>query len=682
MVSDIWQSSVIRYIPLAPLAVALMHGVLIGLLRRPLSRQWVAYSSIGATAASILFMSIALAELLNTDANVLVDRIGSWLGLGVGSSSFNVDLAFRLDSLSIVAALAIAGLGLIVQFYAVGFLEGDKREDRGFERFFCFQGLLLGLMLVLVLADNLVLLLLGWAGVGIATFLLIVFWYGEAAHVAGGRLALVANLAGDASLLTGALLLYWAFADGGAPTLSFMAMEANLPILERAAIELPRVLGGGTWPLASLIGVCFLVAAVARSAQLPFSGWLPEASHAPIPALALMQGATTVAAGAYLIARFSFVYAIAPEASAMMTWMGALTAFVGAAIAATQTDVRRVLAWSTVSQLGLVFTCFGVGAPTIAIYHLVAHAYAKTLLFMTSGVAVRALGGKVDMREMRGIGSRIRLTRRCWWIGVLSLIGAPPFVGFFTTMLVLSAISGAISLPGHFALHVLIFTSVGITAFYGVRFVYYSLYGPSALSSEVRQEIHDPARQMLWPILFATLLCILGSLAGWPQSWGDLLEIPDSNSIHFFLLQSVVSGPDLVMNPEFELWAIRMASLFLVLGAVPAVVLYLFSDERRQAMVAAAPNLLRILTHGLYLSEAYERFFLRPLGRFARVFTDEFVEQQIVARGLIGASAEIARGLAEGVLKFAQPGFLSASVFLAAVGAAGIVVFLLLTASA
>jgi NADH-quinone oxidoreductase subunit L len=682
MLSEFWQSSTIRFIPIAPLAVAVLHGVLIGLLRRPLSRQWVAYSSIGATAASIFFMLIALAELLSGDGAPLIDRIGSWIGLGVGSASFNVDLAFRLDALSVVMGLAIAGLGVIVQVYAVGFLAQDAREDRGFERFFCFQGLLIGLMLMLVLADNVVLLLLGWMGVGLATYLLILFWYGDADHVGGGTRALVANLIGDAALLVGALLLYWVFAEGGAPTLSFGAIQANLPILEKATITLPPLFGGGPLPVASLLGFCFLIAAVARSAQLPLSGWLPESSHAPIPALALVQAATTVAAGAYLLARFSFLYVIAPEASAVLTWCGALTALVGAAIACAQTDVRRVLAWSTISQLGFVFTSLGIGAPTYAIYHLIGHAYAKTLLFMAAGIVVIAVGHKYEMQEMRGIGSRLRLTRRCWWVGVLSLIGAPPFVGFFTTVLVLGAVSGATETPGYVLLQFVMFSSLGLTAFYGVRFVYFALYGKSKIPTDVRQEIHDPERQLLWPLIFAALLCVVGSLAGWPQSWGDLLEIPDSNSIHFFLQSALVTNPGLITNPELELRAIRFTALMLVLGATPAVYFYLFSEQGIQAIVERVPSLARLLKRGLLLGEAYERVVLVPLSRFTRVFVDDFLERRIVERGLIGASAKIVKGVAEGVIKYSQPGFVSAHLFLAAVGAAFVVVFVVTSSSA
>ena len=359
------EAPLLGWIVSLPLASALVHLVALGLLRRPLPRTASVGLSCGAPLLSFVLAFQALLELIERPPaeRVFNDGLFTWIAAG----DFGAEVGFLLDPLSAVMALLVTGVGSLVHVHAVGSMTADAREDRGFDRFFAYLNLLLFSMLVVVLGDNLLLVFLGWQGVGLFTSLLVGFWYADDANAASARKAFIVGRIGDFAFLVGLFVLFWSLADAGRPTVGLADLASGFAAIADAALALPGWLGG-SWPLPEVIGLCFLLAAMARSAQLPLHVWAPDAAAAPMPAAALVHAVTSLPAGAYLVCRLSFAYAAAPLASDMLAWAGAATALLGALAASGQSDLRRVLAYAAISQLGLVFLAAGVGAHAAAVF--------------------------------------------------------------------------------------------------------------------------------------------------------------------------------------------------------------------------------------------------------------------------------------------------------------------------
>jgi len=653
----------VRFIPLLPMAAAVFHATLIGLLRRSLSNAMAAGVSIAAASAALLVSGVRFWELIGgPDDGVIVDRVAHWIGLGIGSTRFDADLALRFDPLSAVMCFLVCGLAILVHLYAHGFLASDTRDDRGYQRFHCYVDLSVAAMLILVLADNIFVLFLGWEGVALASYLMIGFWYSGSDNVRAASRSFIAGQVGDIGFVTGLLLIFWTLAEGGAPAVSFVGIEAGLPVIEKATAALPEWLGGGEVGIAGVIALCLFVGACAKSAQLPFMVWLPQATTAPSPALALMHGATTVAAGVYVMARFSFIYAVAPDASLVIAWVGGVTALAAATVACVENDIDKVLAWSTVSQLGLAFLAAGAGAHTAAVFHMTTHAFVKGLLFMAAGVVVLALRGEKDMRRMGGIGSRMRATRICMWFGVVTLCGLPFTAGFFSREQVLLAARMAGSLPGGGLLDVITLVTIAFTAFYSVRLIYYSLYGETRVPSDVRQRIADPALSMLLPMVALCALCVVGGLFGLPQSWGDVLApgVEEANSVHHFLAR-VVTVPEAYEMASGEAWGLTgMALLLSILGAAPAVLFYLFRPDLPERVAASFASVHRLVRNGYYLERLYHLAFVRPFLAFSHRVLMRWLDRRVIDGAIVTGGSGLLQRLAEGTIRRSQSGLVQA----------------------
>jgi NADH-quinone oxidoreductase subunit L len=380
MVGELTESHLLRWIPLLPLMAAVVHGVLLAVVRRSLSRGLVILLSCGAVIVSFVISFVMLIELTAMEGErVLIDNVYTWIGAG----RFSADVAFLLDPLSAVMSLMVTGVGSLIHIYPIGYMDEDHREDKGFQRFFCYLNLFMFAMLMLVLGDNLLLMFLGWEGVGLCSYLLIGFWYGDRFNAYCGSKAFIVNRIGDFGFLVGIFLLFWSLADAGIIAIAFRDIEAGLGAIVERTVALPAWLhflpGAPEWKLTTVIAICLFVGAVGKSAQIPLYVWLPDAMAGPTPVSALIHAATMVTAGVYMVCRMSFLYAEAPGASALVAWTGAVTAIFAATIAISQTDIKKVLAYSTVSQLGYMFLAAGVGAYSAAIFHLVTHAFFKAL---------------------------------------------------------------------------------------------------------------------------------------------------------------------------------------------------------------------------------------------------------------------------------------------------------------
>src|ERR1700694_2106267 len=406
----------------------------------------------------------------------------------IQSGSFNVPFNLLIDNLSIFMCLVITGVGGLIVTYAVGYMAAEN--DASYARFFTYMDIFVFSMLLLVLAGNFVFLIVGWALVGLSSYFLIGFWYHRRSAVLAARKAFVMNVIGDVGMILGAFVLFvsthqttytgvFAAATNWCPENAYctLVFHSDTPSLELAAFLL-------------------LVGAVAKSAQIPLHTWLPDAMEGPTPVSALIHAATMVTAGVYLIARFAPLYAHAPLAATAAQYLGLATAVMAAIVATVQTDIKRVLAYSTMSQVGYMFFAVSIGAEVAGIFHLVTHAFFKALLFLAAGNVIHALGGQQDMRKMGGLWQEMPLTGFLFLIGALALAGMVPLAGFFSKDEIVSA--GFAAGAGHPFGGVLLAATAGLTGYYMLRAFYGAFIGDR---HEGREHAHEPGGVMIVPVV-------------------------------------------------------------------------------------------------------------------------------------------------------------------------------------
>ena len=393
-------------IPVLPLVGAAINGF----FGKKFSRQTVATGWLCCSAARRLPMVLSVAFRFSSLSTPHIETLATWIRAG----SFQADFAFYLDQLSLVMLLVVTGVGFLIHIYSIGYMW----EERGFYRFFAYLNLFMFFMLTLVLASNYLLMFVGWEGVGLASYLLIGFWFTKDSAASAGKKAFIVNRIGDFGFLIALFLLIKHFG-----TLSYQQVFQGISPLS------PETGGAG---LLTAIGLLLMVGAAGKSAQIPLYVWLPDAMEGPTPVSALIHAATMVTAGVYMVARSHVIFERAPTALMVVAIIGTLTALFAATIGVTQTDIKKVLAYSTVSQLGYMFIACGVGAFSAAIFHLMTHAFFKGLLFLAAGSVIHAVGGEQDMRQMGGLRTRIPWTFWTMTIGTFAIAGIPPFAGFFS----------------------------------------------------------------------------------------------------------------------------------------------------------------------------------------------------------------------------------------------------------
>jgi NADH-quinone oxidoreductase subunit L len=432
---------------------------------------------------SFLVSLIAFFVLLGQDAHhrLLLAQLFPWIHVG----SLNVDVAFAVDPLTAVMILVVTGIGLLIHIYATGYMH----DDPGFWRFFAWLNLFMFSMLVLVLGDSLLLLFVGWEGVGLCSWGLIGFWHKELPNTRAGNKAFIVNRVGDFGFVLGIFLLFWALDARGHGTLVFRELREHVHLLE-----------GQAWgvPVATLITLFLFVGATGKSAQIPLYVWLPDAMAGPTPVSALIHAATMVTAGVYMVGRLNFLFAMAPVTLGVIATIGAATALVAATIALTQNDIKKVLAYSTVSQLGYMFLAMGVGAYAAGIFHLMTHAFFKACLFLGSGSVIHAMGGEQDMQKMGGLREKLPITSTTFIISTLAIAGIPPLAGFFSKDEILWQ---TFSSPhGSQALWAVGLLVAGLTAFYMFRQVFLVFYGECRADHHTQHHLHESPRVMTVPL--------------------------------------------------------------------------------------------------------------------------------------------------------------------------------------
>jgi len=503
--------------------------------------------------------------------SALVAHLWTWIVAG----GFNANVGFRVDALSAVMILIVTGVGALIHVYSVGYMAHD--ED--FARFFTYLNLFAAAMLILVLADNLLLMFVGWEGVGLCSYLLIGFWYTNPQNSYAGRKAFIVNRIGDAGFLLGTFTIVAALASHGVWTLDFQALRANADLIGSAA--------------ATAAALLLFLGATGKSAQIPLYVWLPDAMAGPTPVSALIHAATMVTAGVYMIARLNFLFLMAPSALALVATIGALTALFAATIALVQSDIKKVLAYSTVSQLGYMFLGVGSGAFASGIFHLMTHAFFKGLLFLCAGSVIHALSGEQDMNKMGGLRTKVPITFWTMMVATLAIAAIPPFSGYFSKDLILESAYES----GHTGLWLIGVITAGMTSFYMFRLIFLTFFGTSRVEPEREHHLHESPPVMTIPLI---ILAILAFVGGWRTHGFEQFLAP-------------VVGE---FKPAVEANALGLSAIASASGLVGIALAYLFYIQRPElpdALARGMSDLYDLLLNKWYVDELYDAIVTKPL---------------------------------------------------------------------
>ncbi|MEA2667846.1 MAG: NADH-quinone oxidoreductase subunit [Chloroflexota bacterium] len=569
---------------LTPLAGFLVNA----LLGRLLPRRIVGWIGAGSIGLAFVFALVALSQVLGGQR--LDQTYFTWWQ----SADFNVPFNLYLDQLSTLMILVITGVGFLIHVYSIGYM----REDPGYSRFFAYMNLFVFAMLLLVLSGNLLWLIIGWAGVGLSSYLLIGFWFERTSAVLAARKAFVMNTIGDVGMVFAAFLIF-----------------LNLRVLDFQGLfsrvhQLPK--GGG---VITAICLLLLVGAVAKSAQLPLHTWLPDAMEGPTPVSALIHAATMVTAGVYLVARMHLLYDWAPAAAATVAVIGGVTALFAATIGTSQVDIKRILAYSTMSQIGYMFLAVGIGAYAAGMFHFMTHAFFKALLFMAAGNVIHAFHDDQDIRHMGNLRAGLPITFWTFLIGTLSISGFPLLAGFFSKDEIIRA---ALSAPGsEFWLGVIALITAGLTAYYMFR-LFFIAFGWEWLSHDDRH-LHEALPVQTVPIIILAVGAVVGGY------------VPVASFL------SPVFGHGVEVGTGAFIGLAALSVLAALIGFLTAYLLHARRPDLAVVWRTRLGPIHTLVEHKYYLDELYDRVFVRPGLALAR-FLNDIVEPRVIDGAVNGVA--------------------------------------------
>jgi NADH-quinone oxidoreductase subunit L len=564
---------------------------------------------IGLVAAGMVGLSFVVALIAVVTAHgaaehTLVETLWTWIPGGGAQTAhgpvpFNVDWAYQVDPLSSVMLLVVTFVGFFIHVYSIGYMG----HDPGYARFMSYLNLFMFAMLTLVLGANYLVLFVGWEGVGLCSYLLIGFWFEKHSATSAGMKAFIVNRIGDAGFALGMFLIYTTF--GSLDFRTVMAHAAEMPV---------EWAWGGTL---TVIALSLFVGATGKSAQLPLYVWLPDAMEGPTPVSALIHAATMVTAGVYMVARSSAIFSHAPKAMFVVALVGALTAFFAASIGLVQNDIKRVLAYSTVSQLGYMFLACGVGAFGAGVFHLMTHAFFKALLFLGSGSVIHAMSGEQDMRNMGGLKAKLPWTHRTMLIGCIAIAGVPPLAGFFSKDEILWS---AYKIGGYGTyVWAMGFAVAAMTAFYMFRLYHMTFSGTFRGTEDQWHHVHESPRSMVLPLQVLAVGSIGAGLLGVPALLGEVLHIPNVfehftepifEAAHEALPQVFTAAP-----PAHTIEMALMAASVTIAAFGIALAWQLFQrhPEVPHRIASSITPLYRLLLNKYYVDEIYGALFVRGL---------------------------------------------------------------------
>jgi NADH-quinone oxidoreductase subunit L len=634
MLDSVW------LIPLCPLIGALLNGF----FGRRYSRETVGQLGIAAVGVAFLFALMIFMAFLSQAEPYYQVSMFPWIAAG----DYSAQVGFLIDGLSCTMMLVVTGVGLLIHIYATGYMH----DEEDYARFFTYLNLFVGAMLLLVLADNYLLMFVGWEGVGLCSYLLIGFWYTRQSAADAGKKAFIVNRIGDFGFMLAVLLLFVTF-----KTTDMLSVQAQLGHFQ---------VGSG---VLTAIALLLFTGAVGKSAQIPLYVWLPDAMEGPTPVSALIHAATMVTAGVYMIARSSLLFTMAPTASGLVALVGIATALFAATMALVATDIKRVLAYSTVSQLGYMVFAVGVGAYAAGIFHLVTHAFFKALLFLGAGAVMHALAGEQDMRRMGNLRAALPTTHWTMYWATLAIAGIFPFAGFWSKDEILA---GAIKSGGINILWWLVgLLTAFLTAFYMFRLVYLTFYGTSRVEHHVAEHLHEAPPAMRAPLVFLALLSLVG---------GFLLGVPPEHGVlHRFLAPVFAGAEHLRGGPHhfgFGDVVLMLISLAVaVSGWLLARRVYVQEPALEAQWIQRWHGYYTLLLNKYYVDEAYANYIVRPLYALSESALWRVFDVGVVDR-LVNVVGQVMR-LSGQLLSYVQTGYVR-TYALTLVGGAVIMLLVLL----
>jgi len=642
-------------IPGLPLLGAILNGIV--LRRAP--RHSTSLVACGAVGAALALAVAAMADLVSLPetSRLIHSRYFTWIAAGDFSAAFGL----RFDPLSAVMTLVVTGVGFLIHLYSIGYMHAD----RGYSRYFAYLNLFTFSMLLLVLADNFLLMFVGWEGVGLCSYLLIGFWFEKQSATDAGKKAFLVNRVGDFAFLLGLFILFRQMGTFDFETIATHAPEA----LTTAA--------------ATAICLLFFAGATGKSAQLPLYVWLPDAMEGPTPVSALIHAATMVTAGVYLVARASVLFTLAPAALTAVATIGGVTAFFAATIALVQTDIKRVLAYSTISQIGYMFLGAGVGAFASGIFHLATHAFFKALLFLGAGSVIHALSGEQDLRRMGGLSRHLPRTHATFLVASLAIAGIVPFAGFFSK----DAILGAAYASGHRFLWFLGVVTALLTAFYIFRLYFLCFRGEERLDAHARAHLHESPPVMTVPLIVLAVLSAVGGFMSVPLlpqgQWLHRFLAPVTSgaapaadaAVHGTAAAHAAAGAHAAHMPvavEVILMAVSLSAAAAGIGI--AYRMYRLYPSWPALLVARFGRVYRVLYNKYYVDEIYAAVIVWPLKAVSFVFW-KIVDVVLVDGSLVGLGRIVAGG--GSILRRLQTGIVQSYAVLMMLGVVAILYYLI-----
>jgi NADH-quinone oxidoreductase subunit L len=615
--------------------------------------RWAGLVSVVGPGVLVLSFGLAIAMFLAMTAGTMeapfVQKYFSWMATG----DLSIDAAFQLDQLSMVMVLVITGVGSLIHVFSIGYM----RDDPGYPRYFAYLNLFVFFMLVLVLGASYPVLFIGWEGVGLCSYLLIGFWFSDKANADAGKKAFIVNRIGDFGLLVAMFLL---FANLGA--LDFVGVNSR-------AVELQA---GGA--LVTAICLFMFLGCAGKSAQIPLYVWLPDAMAGPTPVSALIHAATMVTAGVYLIARSAVLFSLSPVASLTVAIVGAVTALFAATIGLKQWDIKKVLAYSTISQLGYMFIGVGVGAYVSGIFHLVTHSFFKALLFLGAGSVIHAMHGAYhrthshddaqDMRNMGGLRRFLPVTWVLMWLATLAIAGIPPFAGFFSKDEILasaferahgSTLASAtwLGIPGSTLLYIIYalgLISALLTAIYMTRMMLYTFHGPTRTGAQEEGHLHEAPWVMTAPLVVLGVLSVFGGWLNLPEVITDIIPLGPRDLLGHWLEPVVGSATARVSAGEVHA-SVTLEQLLVLAAVVVGIAGIVFAWARlkpsrlvRKRDAVAEEGFERVVAEKYFVDEAYDRAIVTPTYAISRNVLWRIVDNGVIDGLFVNGSAAVARG--------------------------------------
>ena len=571
-------------VPLFPL----IGFLVIGLGRNLLSKSVAGL--IGSTTVLLSFIvSIGIfVELNSASTKSFLIPLFEWISVG----NLLVHFSFLVDPLSALMLLIVTGIGFLIHVYSTGYMH----HDAGFAKFFSYLNLFIFFMLLLVLGSNYVIMFIGWEGVGLCSYLLIGFWFTNSSYASAAKKAFVMNRIGDLGFLIAVFLIYSTF--GSVEFANIFPQAAGMVSGDNVLI---------------LITALLFVGAIGKSAQIPLFTWLPDAMAGPTPVSALIHAATMVTAGIYMIARSNILFTLAPETLHVVSIIGLATAILAATIALTQTDIKKVLAYSTVSQLGYMFLGLGVGAYTGAFFHVITHAFFKALLFLGAGSVIHAMSNEQDMRNMGGLKKKLPITFLTMMIGTIAISGLPPFSGFFSKDEILA----------HVFEHSQVLWIIGVigamfTAFYMFRMMFLTFYGNFRGTHEQEHHLHESPKSMTIPLIILAILSAFGGFIGVPEVLGGGHWLANFLSPVFAASNSKLGDLHLEHSTEYILMLVSVMGALAAAGY--AYLKYIKNAHIPVGDTAVRSPLMKLSYNKYYIDEIYGAMITKPLDSLSAFF--------------------------------------------------------------